>query len=333
MNRTWIIFLLSLISFFCQGQLSNVGERTISYIDHSRERPLKTQVWYPTTDLDVRETELPFVLPPTIQNATFVNKKYPLIVLSHGTGGNRLSLSWLAIELAKNGYMVIAPDHWGNTLDHKIPEYFVRYWERPLDLSFLLSSFLQDERFNNYVDSNRIGTIGFSLGGYTALALAGIQLDCELLKRNALSERGHKEFIVPELGDLTELLMRIPCTEVPTTVKDSRFNVHIALAPALGLGLSEQKYPIMPPVLIIGANDDQVAPIETNGLKYSSVIRGSKFVKLPRKTGHYIFLNEGNPQLQKEESTYYQDDHSIDRKLIHQQVVMEILNYLANHLR
>jgi len=99
------------------------------------------------------------------------------------------------------------------------------------------------------------------------------------------------------------------------------------------LGLSEQKYPIMPPVLIIGANNDQIAPIETNGLKYSSLISGSKFVKLPRNTGHYIFLNEGNLQLQKEESTYYQDDHSIDRKLIHQQVAMEILNYLSNHLR
>ncbi|WP_293928273.1 alpha/beta hydrolase family protein [Sphingobacterium sp. UBA6320] len=333
MNRTWTILLLSLISFFCQGQVSNVGEQTISYIDHARERPIKTQIWYPTTDQDLKETALPFVLPPTIQNATFINKKYPLIVLSHGTGGNRLSLAWLAIELAKNGYMVLAPDHWGNTLDHKIPEYFVRYWERPLDLSFLISSFLQDERFNSYVDINRIGTIGFSLGGYTALALAGIQLDCELLKRNALSEQGHKEFIVPELGDLTALLTRIPCTEIPTTLKDSRFKVHIALAPALGLGLLEQKYQKMPPVLIIGAHDDQIAPIETNGIRYSNVIGGSKFVKLPRNTGHYIFLNEGNPQLQKEASTYYQDDRSIDRKLIHQQIATEIIHYLANHLR
>ena len=333
MNLKWNVLLLSLISVFYHGQVTNIGEQTIIYTDNHRERTVKTQVWYPTTDKEVKDTELPFLLPPTVRNATFVNKKHPLIVISHGTGGNRLSLSWLAIELVKNGYIVAAPDHWGNTLDNKIPEYFVSYWERPLDMSFLLTSFLQDKRFNNYVDSNRIGTIGFSLGGYTSLALAGIQLDCELLKLNASSERGRQEFTVPEFGDLRELVNNISCKEVPATLRDSRFKTHIALAPALGLGLSEKKQNILLPVLIIGANDDQIAPIETNGLKYSKAIPGSKFIKLAGKTGHYIFLNEGNPQLRKEESTYYQDDKTIDRRLIHQQLATEILNYLSQHLR
>ncbi|MDH6252407.1 putative dienelactone hydrolase [Chryseobacterium sp. H1D6B] len=333
MNLNWNVFLLSLISVFYQGQIINVGEQTISYTDNTRERLVKTQVWYPTTDKDVKNTELPFLLPPTVRNATFVNKKHPLIVLSHVTGGNRLSLSWLAIELAKKGYIVIAPDHWGNTLDNKIPEYFVRYWERPLDMSFLLSSFLQDKRFNHYVDNSRIGTIGFSLGGYTSLALAGIQLDCELLKLNVSSEQGRQEFTVPELGDLRNLVNNISCLEVPANLRDSRFKVHIALAPALGLGLPQWRQNITSPVLIIGANDDKIAPIETNGIKYSTAIPSSRFVKLAGKTGHYIFLNEGNPLLQKEESTYYQDDQTIDRRIMHQQILAQILDYLTGHLR
>lgn len=147
MNLTWNVLLLSLLSVFCRGQVINVGEQTIIYTDDMRERPVKTQVWYPTTDKDMKDTELPFLLSPTVKNAAFVKKKHQLIVLSHGTGGNRLSLSWLAIELAKNGYIVLTPDHWGNTLDNKIPDYFVRFWERPLDISFLLTSFLQDNRF------------------------------------------------------------------------------------------------------------------------------------------------------------------------------------------
>lgn len=333
MNLTCNVLMLSLISVFCSGQVINVGEQTISYTDGARERPIKTQVWYPTTDTEMTDTELPFFLSPTVKDAAFVNKKQPLIVLSHGTGGNRLSLAWLAIELAKNGYIVIAPDHWGNTLDNKIPEYFVRFWERPLDMSFLLTSFLQDKRFNNYVDSNRIGTIGFSLGGYTTLALAGIQLDCELLKINASSEQGHQEFTVPELGDLRKLVSNISCKEVPANLRDSRFKVHIALAPALGLGLTQWRQNITSPVLIIGANDDKIAPIETNGIKYSTVIPSSRFVKLAGKTGHYIFLNEGNPQLQKEESTYFKDDKTIDRHIIHQQILTEILDHLSKHLR
>lgn len=331
MNYTLNVLLLSLISVFCKAQVLNVGEQTINYTDYSRERPLKTQVWYPTTDKDIKDTALPFLLSPTVKNATFVNKKHPLIVVSHGTGGNRMSLAWLAIELTKNGYIVIAPDHWGNTLDNKIPEYFVRYWERPLDMSFLLTSFLQDERFNNYVDSKRIATIGFSLGGYTALALAGIELDCEMLKLNASSEQGRQEFTVPEFGDLRKLVNNISCKEVPATLRDSRFKVHISLAPALGLGLSEQKQNITAPILIIGANNDQIAPIETNALKYSRAISGSKFTKLAGKTGHYIFLNEGNLQLRQEESTYYQDDNTVDRRLIHRQISAEILDYLSHY--
>lgn len=333
MNLTWNVLLLSFISVFCNGQVKNVGEQTISYTDNARKRLVKTQVWYPTNDTDLRNAELPFLLPPTVKNAAFINSKYPLIVLSHGTGGNRLSLSWLAIELAKKGYIVIAPDHWGNTLDNKIPEYFVRYWERPLDMSFLLTSFLKDKRFNHYVDNSRIGTIGFSLGGYTTLALAGIQLDCELLKINASSEQGHREFTVPELGDLSKLVNDMPCEEVPITLKDSRFKVHIALAPALGLGLPQWRQNINSPVLIIGANDDKIAPIETNGIKYSTAIPSSKFVRLAGKTGHYIFLNEGNPLLKKEEPTYYQDDETIDRHAIHQQILTEILDHLSKYLR
>lgn len=332
MDLKWNVLLLSLLSVFCNGQVINVGEQAISYTDDTRARPIKAQVWYPTTDKDVKDTELPFLLPPTVKDAAFVNTKHPLIVLSHGTGGNRLSLSWLAIELAKNGYIVIAPDHWGNTLDNKIPEYFVRYWERPLDMSFLLTSFVQDKRFNNHVDRNRIGTVGFSLGGYTSLALAGIQLDCELLKLNASSEQGYHQFTVPEFGDLRNLVNNISCKEVPATLRDSRFKVHIALAPALGLGLSEQKQNVTSPVLIIGANDDQIAPIKTNGIKYSTVIPASKFVKLAGKTGHYIFLNEGNLHLQKEGSAYFKDDQTVDRHIIHQQILTEILNYLSQHL-
>lgn len=333
MNSSWNIILLSLVSIFCQGQTYNVGERTIGYNDYTRERPIKTQIWYPTGDTDVKDTELPFLLSPTVKDAQFVNKKHPLVLLSHGTGGNRLSLAFLAIELAKNGYFVIAPDHWGNTLDNKIPEYFIRYWERPLDMSFLLSSFLRDKRFNSYIDSNRIATIGFSLGGYTALALAGIQLDCEILKLNALSELGRNEFIVPEFGDLSKLINNISCKEVPSNLKDSRFKVHIALAPALGLGLPEHKQKITSPVLIIGANNDQIAPIETNALKYSKINPSSKIVKLPGKTGHYIFLNRGTQQLQQEESIYYQDDKSIDRRVVHQKLTTEILNYLSQNLK
>ncbi len=72
-----------------------------------------------------------------------IDSLFSLIVISNGTGGNRFSL-----ELAKNGFIVIAPDHWGNMFDNKIPEYFVRYWDSPQDISFLLTSIQANESIN-----------------------------------------------------------------------------------------------------------------------------------------------------------------------------------------
>lgn len=333
MNIPLSIVLWSLFLMIDHTPVKNVGERKIDYTDYTRGRPLSAQLWYPTEDSNVEDTERPFVLPPTAKNAEFIQNKHPLIVLSHGTGGNRFSLSWLAIELAKNGYFVVAPDHWGNTFDNKIPENFVRYWDRPLDMHFLVSSILGDTRFNSYIDSNRIASIGFSLGGYTTLALAGINIDCDMLKKNASLAENRKQFVIPELGDLSKLLQKISCEEVPQNLKDSRIKASIALSPALGLGLSGVQQTNTSPVLIIGAADDSIAPIESNALKYSQVINNSKYTALPAKTGHYIFLNEGKPQLVQEEPIYYRDHNIIDRKSIHQQLVAEILLFLSHHLK
>jgi len=333
MNIPFSLILLSLFLMIYHTPVKNVGERKIAYTDYIRGRPLSAQLWYPTENSNVKDTERPFILPPTAKNAEFIQNKHPLIVLSHGTGGNRFSLSWLAIELAKNGYFVVAPDHLGNTLDNKIPENFVRYWDRPLDIHFLISSLLDDTRFNSYIDSSRIAGLGFSLGGYTTLALAGVKLDCDTLKKSASLAENRKQFVIPELGDLQELMQKISCEQVPLDLRDSRVKASVALSPALGLGLPKLKQTDTSPVLIIGAADDSIAPLKTNAIRYHEVIKNSKYSVLQGKVGHYIFLNEGKLQLVNEEPTYYRDHNAMDRKSIHQQLIAEILAFLSEHLK
>jgi predicted dienelactone hydrolase len=52
---------------FLQTHKFNVGQSTIELIDHKRERPVKTEIWYPTKDTTKQNitTEYPFKLPPT----------------------------------------------------------------------------------------------------------------------------------------------------------------------------------------------------------------------------------------------------------------------------
>ncbi len=91
-----------------------VGQSNFTIIDSLRNRPLVTEIWYPTNDTTKVNitTEFPFKVPPTSKDAEFLSDKYPLILFSHGTGGNRISQMWLACELAANGFMVLAVDHY-----------------------------------------------------------------------------------------------------------------------------------------------------------------------------------------------------------------------------
>lgn len=330
--------LLIVFPIFSFGQNYNVGEQTIVYIDSTRNRIIKTEFWYPTNDTDPtfeRKTDLPFVLEPTIRNASFAKQTFPLVLLSHGTGGNRFGLAWLAISLVKQGYVVTAPDHWGNTYDNKVPEYFVRYWERPLDISFLITHILSDKLLSQYIDKEKIGVVGFSFGGYTSLALAGADLNCSLLKANSKTLQGKIEFVIPELGDLRKLIENVPCEGIQKSFKDSRIKSFVALAPAIGLGFDnlDQTKSINAPILIIGAENDQMAPIKTNAENYKKLIPNSTFIKLEGEVGHYVFLCEGDADLKKLAKKYYQDAKTVNRDSIHRKVEKEVITFFQNTLK
>lgn len=331
-----IIIVFAVCMKVSVAQTHGVGQQTLQYININTDRPLKTEVWYPTTEkdsLNQKATELPFLLPATIRNAELPEGKHPLVVLSHGTGGNRHSLAWLAIELVNNGFMVIAPDHWGNTFDHKIPENFVRYWYRPQDISFLLTAFLDDPVWRRHVDQDRIGMIGFSLGGYTALALGGVELDCHLLKEKALSGKHKKAFYAPELGDLRPLVQKIECDGIPDSLVDERFKAIVSMAPTLGIGLPDKDQSIVPPVLIIAAENDKNTPVNQNAARYQQFIPNSRYLIIEGKAGHYVFLNQAKRKLQKEAKRIYKDARGVDRQAIHVQLASEILSFLEQNLQ
>ena len=96
---------------------------------------------------------------------------FPLIVISHGYPGNRFLLSHLAETLASRGYFVAAADHPQSTYDDQ-GAFGATLYHRPLDQKFLLSA-LGDEPL---ADTRNAAVIGYSMGGYGALVLAGAGL-------------------------------------------------------------------------------------------------------------------------------------------------------------
>ncbi|MBI1353685.1 MAG: alpha/beta fold hydrolase [Acidobacteria bacterium] len=115
---------------------------------------------------------------------------FPLIVFSHGLGGCGTQSLFLTEELARAGFVVIAPDHrdaactvdgsgapnFQDTQESLLePEKWTAatYADRKEDVEKAIDLALSDGSIGKVVDRERIGIVGHSLGGYTALGLLG----------------------------------------------------------------------------------------------------------------------------------------------------------------
>lgn len=243
-------------------------------------------------------------------------------------------MEWLAQGLARNGFIVAAVDHWGNTYDNKIPLEFLKPWERPLDISFALTALLRDPGFGAVVDPQRIGAIGFSFGGYTVLALAGAVLDYDTLLAH-YNANGRQKLDVPELPGVSRYLddpaLTAGIKRIPP-LKDSRIKAFFSISPALGDGFSSRKQvaQVQSPLYIVGSQSDSLAPVKTNAAHYHQLTPGSAYYEFSGKTGHYVMLNEAIDDVKKSDPIYFVDDPSVDRHQVHEKVIGLAVPFFIN---
>ena len=171
-----------------------VGTRSFTWTDTDRDRPLPVDVWYPATDahrgedFDPAKMDHFTMLPGTpemgqnaVRDAASLDGRYPLVVFSHGFGGERRQSTFFYTHLASHGYVVAAMDHVGNTTvdmmsgegaagDDAVLERFVTL--RPRDVSFVIDRLLASDAAIS-IDADRIGLSGHSFGGWTALKTVG----------------------------------------------------------------------------------------------------------------------------------------------------------------
>ncbi len=226
----------------------------------NKPRPLTTYIWYPATvEADMEMVGIPpnkpvFLGGLAARNASFpeIDTTYPLIIMSHGTGGAGMQMMWLGRELATQGYIVAAVDHHGNTAaeDRYDARGFRLPWERALDISAVLDQLLIDPKFETKIDKQHIGAVGFSLGGYTVTALAGGIIDFDLLDEFCTGPLhdttcdDQSEF--PEASaEFEELRKTDPRIEASlaiynTSFYDKRIMSAVTLAPALGQAFTKE---------------------------------------------------------------------------------------------
>lgn len=279
---------------------------------------------------------------------------FPLIVLSHGTGGSPEMMAWLGTQLASQGFVTVAVDHPGNSSRLKsnfepdyTPQGFSLWGERAKDLSTVIDHMLADTEFRPLIDTQRIGAAGFSLGGSTVIALAGGEMDrqrfldfCKRCPENG-SCVGPPEYLKGknvELNvDVEQLAKNDKCFRdalhhTGEHRHDPRIQAVFAIAPALGPSfdtVSLQKIKI--PVEIVAGQMDHVMPIHCNAQWLDQHIPQSRFTPFPN-VGHYIFLAEGTKEGIAELPLMYTDD-CVVRDGIHCQTAAMACQFFSRYLK
>ena len=105
---------------------------------------MEATVWYPTAAPEAAAAFGPFNVHAAV-GAPPAAGRFPLVLVSHGTGGNRLGHHPLAEALARAGFIVAAPTHPGDNYRDRSLIADPRYWyERPRQVTRLLDALLAD---------------------------------------------------------------------------------------------------------------------------------------------------------------------------------------------
>lgn len=224
-------------------------------------------------------------------------KSVPLIVISHGLGSDRTTFNYLAKHLASHGFAVAVPEHPGSSSsqiqallsglasDVTPPLELV---DRPLDIKFLLDEL--EQKYGAKLDTQNVGIIGQSFGAYTALALAGAELNFEQLDNNC-----------NDLDDSWNLSLLLQCLalELPGSkfnLQDKRITSAIAINPLTSAVFGEaglKKIDI--PVMLVSGSADPITPaVEEQIRPFTWLDTANKYLLLLKGGTHFSALNESS---------------------------------------
>jgi predicted dienelactone hydrolase len=291
------------------GKPMPVGVITRDFVDSSRTswpgtgfRPVRSVIWYPAeqgTGTEIMNDPSQVNDPASVFRGADIllrRRKYPLAIISHGSQGNAQQMAWLGIYLASKGYISVAINHNGTDEEERktgllaLTDFCM--WERPADISVVIDKMLKDPVFSPGIDTSRIVCAGFSLGGATAIWVAGAIFNIDSLAKNEPAPPPMFKESIDRFAELakTDPIILNSYKHRSDSYKDSRIKAVFALAPAIGNGFTREGLSnISIPVQIVVGDADIIAPKKSNAEHYSKDIPSARpLIILPGERGHYL---------------------------------------------
>lgn len=203
-----------------------------------------------------------------------VERPVPLIVMSHGFGATRINYAYLAEYLASHGFAVAALEHIASDLPYR--QEFLEgeltdliqpsvYIYRSRDITYLLDALEgldpQDQPWAARIDLQSIGVMGNSLGGTTALSVAGAAFNPARLRQDCTPDR-----VIVSVSYLLQCIAKNApfgqFNSARSNLGDSRIKAVLAAYPLTSsLFGSEGMAQITVPTLIMAGSEDFIAPV------------------------------------------------------------------------
>ena len=156
-----------------QGEPIRVGCRALEVHDPVQQAGVSLRVLYPTLAPDREEPFGPFTL-ALAMDAAVEGAGLPLVLISHGTGGTPWTHRDLAAHLARSGFVAGLLQHPGNhRADDRLAGKAINLENRPRHVRLAIDAVLTDPSLGGHLRRGGVAVVGHSLGGYTALAVAG----------------------------------------------------------------------------------------------------------------------------------------------------------------